>query len=112
MQEKRHSLLGLPKVRSMAVDRGNLASCAFLLAGSRLYAQAVSGTILGTVTDPGGAVVAERSGHHRPYRPAAPCNYVTNESGNFTEPNLPPGAYTVTVTAQGFKRNCARTSRC
>jgi hypothetical protein len=29
---------------------------------------------------------------------------VTNESGNFTEPNLPPGTYSVSVTATGFKK--------
>ena len=29
---------------------------------------------------------------------------VTNESGNFTEPNLPTGTYTVTVAAPGFKK--------
>ena len=29
---------------------------------------------------------------------------VTNEGGNFTIPNLPPGRYTVAVVAQGFKK--------
>jgi Carboxypeptidase regulatory-like domain len=29
---------------------------------------------------------------------------VTNESGNFTEPDLPSGTYTVTVAAPGFKK--------
>ena len=66
--------------------------------------QAVSGTIVGTVTDPGGAAVTNAqvtivlTGQQTTY------NAVTNESGNFTEPDLPSGTYTVTVTAPGFKR--------
>ena len=72
-------------------------------AGSDLYAQAVSGTIVGTVTDPGGAAVTNAqvtivlTGQQITY------NAVTNESGNFTEPDLPSGTYTVTVAAPGFK---------
>ena len=75
-----------------------------VLAGSHLYAQAVSGTILGTVTDPGGAAVTNAqvtivlTGQQTTY------NSVTNDSGNFTEPNLPSGTYSVTVGAPGFKR--------
>jgi hypothetical protein len=75
-----------------------------VLAGSHLAAQAVSGTILGTVTDAGGAAVTNAqvtivlTGQQTTY------NAVTNESGNFTEPDLPSGTYTLTVVAPGFKR--------
>jgi hypothetical protein len=74
------------------------------LSAGRLMAQAVSGTIVGTVVDKSGAVVANapvtivltgQNGEHAS---------VTNESGNFTEPNLPPGTYTVTVAAPGFEK--------
>ncbi len=67
-------------------------------------AQAVNGTILGTVTDPTGATVAnaqvtiELTGQNIVH------TSVTNESGNFTEPDLPPGTYNVTVAAPGFKK--------
>jgi len=73
-------------------------------ASSRLLAQAVSGTIVGTVTDSTGAsvpnaqitiVLTDQSVSHAS---------VSNESGNFTEPNLPPGTYSVTVVAPGFKK--------
>ena len=102
MQQVRHSVLGLP-TRAPWMLSAVLALSAFLLAGSHLYAQAVSGTILGTVTDPGGAAVTNAqvtivlTGQETTY------NTVTNESGNFTEPNLPSGTYTVTVAAPGFK---------
>ena len=33
---------------------------------------------------------------------------VTNESGNYTFPDLQPGTYTVTVEAKGFKRYAAK----
>ncbi len=79
----------------------------FLLLGSlgRLTAQAVNGTIVGTVTDPNGAVIPNAQVTITLTGQAAVHNSVTNESGNFTEPNLPPGVYTVTVSAPGFKNN-------
>ncbi|SEF60859.1 Carboxypeptidase regulatory-like domain-containing protein [Bryocella elongata] len=70
----------------------------------QILAQAVSGTIVGTVTDPTGAALANaqisitRVGQDTVY------NTVTNESGNFTQPTLPSGVYTVTIVASGFKK--------
>ena len=69
-----------------------------------LHAQAVSGTIVGTVTDPTGASVAKAQVTIVLNGQDAVHTSVTNESGNFTEPNLPPGVYTVTIAAQGFKK--------
>ncbi len=71
----------------------------------RLYAQAVNGTIVGTVTDPLGAVIPNAQVTITLTGQDAVHNSVTNESGNFTEPNLPPGVYTVTVIAPGFKKD-------
>jgi hypothetical protein len=70
----------------------------------RAHAQAVSGTILGTVTDPSGAVVANAQVTIVLNGQSTTHTTVTNESGNYTEPDLPSGTYTVTVTAPGFKR--------
>lgn len=77
----------------------------FLLTVPAALAQAVSGTIVGTVTDASGASVpnaevtlvltGQRTIH----------TVKTNESGNYTEPDLPPGVYTVTITAAGFKKD-------
>ena len=68
-------------------------------------AQAVSGTIVGTVTDPSGAVVPNAQVTITLTGQEAVHTSVTNDSGNFTEPNLPPGVYTVSVTAPGFKKD-------
>jgi hypothetical protein len=74
------------------------------LGGPWLHGQAVSGTILGTVTDPSGAIVPNAEVTIVLTGQSTVHTSVTNESGNFTEPNLPSGTYTVTVVAQGFKK--------
>ena len=79
--------------------------CFFAVFGNLfLKAQAVSGTIVGTVTDPNGDVVPNAQITLVLTGQSTVHNAVTNESGNFTEPDLPPGIYTVTVTATGFKK--------
>src|SRR5271154_5632079 len=76
----------------------------FLLASKLMLGQAVSGTILGTVTDPTGAAVPNAQVTIVLTGQSAVHTSVTNESGNFTEPDLPSGTYTVTVAAPGFKK--------
>ncbi len=68
-----------------------------------LFAQGTDlGTIQGTVTDPGGAVVpnAQVTITNTQTRVAFP--FKTNSRGFFTAPALQPGRYDVTVTASGF----------
>ncbi len=68
--------------------------------------------MLGTVTDPTGAVVANAQVTIVLTGQSTVHTTVTNESGNYTEPDLPPGTYTVTATARGSRGSRARTSRC
>lgn len=77
---------------------------AFLLAPFVCSGQAVSGTLVGTVTDSTGANVANAQVTILLTGQSSVYNSVTNESGNFTEPNLPSGTYTITVVAPGFKK--------
>ena len=81
-----------------------LCAAVFGLGVSSAHAQAVNGTILGTVTDPAGSAVPNAQVTIVLSGQSTVHNSVTNDSGNFTEPNLPPGTYTVTITAQGFKK--------
>jgi len=74
------------------------------LGSMRLSAQAVSGTLVGTVSDPSGAVIANAQVKIVLNGQSTVYTATTNESGNFTEPNLPSGTYSVTVTAPGFKK--------
>ncbi len=67
-------------------------------------AQAVSGTIVGTVTDPAGAFIANAQVSIVLVGQSVEHVTTSNDSGNFTEPNLPPGTYSVSVSATGFKK--------
>ena len=67
-------------------------------------AQAVNGTLLGTVSDTSGAAVVHAKVTAVQVETAAVRETFTNESGNYTMPDLPPGTYTVTIAAEGFKQ--------
>ena len=83
-----------------------LLAVALFLGGlsTPLFGQAVSGTILGTVSDPTGATVPNAQVTIVLTGQSAAHNVVTNDSGNFTQPDLPPGIYAVTIVAPGFKK--------
>jgi len=76
-----------------------LVSFASILSG-----QAVSGNIIGTVTDASGAAVPGAQVSIANVNTNASYEAATNESGNYTGANLPAGSYTVTITKQGFQR--------
>jgi hypothetical protein len=69
-----------------------------------IWGQAVSATLVGTVTDNTGAVVPKANVTILENATGIEHAGQSNESGNFTFPDLTPGAYTVTVAAQGFKK--------
>jgi len=68
------------------------------------FGQAVSGTLLGTVQDTTGANVANAKVTATNTATSTVYESVTNDAGNYTVPNLPPGTYSITVAAQGFKK--------
>jgi hypothetical protein len=74
-----------------------------VLAAAALSAQTSTGTITGTVADSSGAVVAGAKVAVTNAGTNARLEVVTNESGNYTAPLLPPGSYELNVTASGFK---------
>jgi len=80
---------------------------AVLLIGfsSSLLAQAVNGTLLGTVTDATGATVGGAAVTVVESKTGVVHQASTNESGNYTLPDLPPGSYNVTLEAKGFKKS-------
>ncbi len=83
---------------------GLVAVTALLCASYGLYGQAVNGTLLGTVTDSSGATVPNAKVTVTETSTSLIHQSNTNESGNYTFPDLPPGIYSVTVEASGFKR--------
>jgi hypothetical protein len=79
--------------------------CALLAVSTGLaFGQAGTGTITGTVSDPAGAVVANAPVEVRNTDTNLPYPTVTTAAGVYTVTRLPPGPYSVTVTAPGFKR--------
>ena len=89
--------------------RAALALLAFALFSGwggpgRLYAQAVKGTLLGTVTDTTGAVVPGATVTITEINTNLSRSMTTNESGNYVFGNLDRGEYRVEIQATGFKK--------
>jgi len=68
------------------------------------FGQAGTGTITGTVTDPAGASIANAPVEVRNTDTNVPYPTVTTDTGSYTVLRLPPGPYSVSVTAPGFKK--------
>src|SRR6267378_3921985 len=66
--------------------------------------QAVNATLLGTVTDESGAVVAGAKITITEIKTGVVHTVDTNESGNYEVPDLAPGQYEVAAERQGFKK--------
>jgi hypothetical protein len=79
-----------------------------LLTASLGFSQAVNATLLGTITDASGAVVSNAKVTATETSTGIARSATTNESGNYTFPDLPPGTYTITVEQTGFKREARR----
>lgn len=71
---------------------------------SRAAAQAVSGTLLGNITDSSGGAVPGATITATEADTGVSRNVVSNESGRYIFPSLVNGRYTVTAELQGFKK--------
>jgi len=69
-----------------------------------VFAQRDTGTIVGTVTDPSGAVVPGVNVTIRNIDTNATFNTVTDGTGNYAAPLLKPGNYELTAELTGFKK--------
>lgn len=80
-----------------------LACLAFCLSGAA-YAQTVTGTLSGSVTDAAGAVVSGAKVTAKNTETGLAREGATNDEGHFNMPFLPLGLYDVTAEAQGFQK--------
>ncbi len=78
-----------------------LLACA--LAGT-LWGQAVTASLVGTITDASGAVVQNAKVVLTETNTGVSRTANSNESGNYSFPNLPPGLYSVSAEQAGFKK--------
>src|SRR5690348_13592650 len=72
------------------------------------FAQAVYGSVIGTVTDQQGAAVAGAKVTVTSTTKGTSDEATTNESGNYTVTHLIPDVYDVKIEAQGFKVSTVR----
>jgi hypothetical protein len=81
-----------------------LAACLLLGTGMALAQVTTTGRLIGTVTDPTGAVVVGADVTVTDEATGKTFETKSGSDGGFTFSALQPGSYTVTVTMQGFKK--------
>src|SRR5262249_29977541 len=75
----------------------------FALAGAIAFGQAANGTITGTISDPGGAVVTGAMIEVKNADTGVVYRGGTSSTGNYVI-QVPSGTYELTVTVPGFKK--------
>ena len=75
----------------------------FVLASVPVFAQTVTGRILGTVTDSSGAAIRGAAVTITDTQRGTTRNLTTDDSGAYVAPNLLPGTYKVRGESKGFK---------
>ena len=83
--------------------RGLLALLVVMLLASAAYAQEQSGSIVGVVKDAQGGVLPGVTVEARSPSVVGVSTSVTDASGTFRFPALPPGVYEVSATAPGLQ---------
>ena len=78
------------------------AMCLCLVMGCAAFAQSVSATLGGTVTDQSGAAIPNANITVKNAATGIERQVVTNEQGRYVVPLLPPSEYTVAVNRDGF----------
>ena len=88
----------------MSIQRVRQYLCAWTVLCGTVYGQSTtSGNILGTVTDPSNAAIADAEVQIKETATGAVRLAATGTEGIFRLNNLAPGRYTLTITAKGFK---------
>src|ERR1051326_7106417 len=82
--------------------------CMLFAAAATLSAQAITGTVVGTVRDASGAVVSGTKVSARNVATGAVLGTTSSSEGNYTIPNVPPGTYDVSAQLSGFNTAVAQ----
>jgi len=92
------------KVKNFGSIKIHLAVIALLLVPAGAWAQSTTATMVGTVSDPGGASVANAQVTARNVDTGLSRTVNSSDEGTYRIEFLPVGKYTVDVTLTGFKR--------
>jgi outer membrane receptor protein involved in Fe transport len=87
----------------MSKGQSRLAAAFVILLGATAFAQSNQGTITGTISDPGGAVIAAAQIEVRNTETSVVYRGGTSTTGNYVIV-VPVGTYEITVTVPGFKK--------
>ncbi len=90
-------------MRRKCLSLSGLLILALTSLAPKILAQAVYGSIVGTVVDAGGGAVPGAKVTILNMRQGVSFTTTTNESGNYEQTHLIAGAYTVKVEKQGFQ---------
>jgi hypothetical protein len=86
------------------MNKSGLVATCLLVATAVSFAQSDRGTITGTVSDPGNAVVPNVAVTARNLENGSIDKTVTTATGDYTIPSVRAGTYELTVEAAGFER--------
>ena len=75
---------------------------ALMVSAPAAFSQGSTGRLVGTVTDPGGAVIPGATVTVKDMQTGRELTTTASDDGNFNFPQLNVGTYTVTVTASGY----------
>jgi len=87
----------------MKLRRTALSICLVLVASACSFAQTVTGSLVGIVTDPAGSVIPDVKIQLTNQGTSATSTATADSSGIFRFPNLLPATYSISVQANGFK---------
>lgn len=93
--------------RAVSIGKGAsvcVSAFALLLSVAPLFAQSDRGTIIGTVTDPSGAVIVGATVSATNKATGLSTRVTTTTAGTYTIPSLQIGPYEVAVEQSGFKK--------
>src|SRR5450631_542773 len=92
------------KCRSMTKSKNLIVLGVMLLLGAPLFAQQITGSIRGTVSDSSGALVTGATVTARQVETGLTRTTTTEHGGNYLLLELPIGHYGLEVTAKGFQK--------
>jgi Carboxypeptidase regulatory-like domain len=95
----------LSRLGTLAAIATMLVASVFFNPGSAFAQNTTTGTVIGIVTDPTGAVIPAATVTLTDASSGTPRTVTTNSDGQYVFVNVPPGTYNISSTKAGFSRD-------